>query len=636
MSVVNCASDCLVVTTKKAMVNPEEVLQSLDEFSKLKPKDIPRELEEYLLYVAKTGDPVYQWSLVKFLFREKMLNVITEFYESCPSIDLPPCPNVDPFNYETMKANLLERLESFSNAPFTVQRLCELLTTPRKEYTRVDKFMRAIEKNILVVSTKEPGGSRARGDSTPQQTPQSQSDVLMNGVMDGRGTGGLDIGEAIETVSADGVNLMHAGEAVTETTEVALADSIRVDCGDIIMEEDDSVTWHSKAGECRVSTTEGLKSMSNTPDPIASSPSTTVVWDTKVEECGVNGEGIKTIALSADTVSTVSVEWETKASECEGDGLKDLTVASESVETSVSASVDISPPASSTKPSEDEHEATAVAVVSEFLTPHREAFGQPVELGSGVEGVPLVLATGPEQEQVNAAVEVTASCSSEVTSPDNPTLTTTSEIQTVSLPVEQSSEVENKDAPEAKESDLEDTSQVDAESGISCSPDTSSDCATAEMNQTLETNGSLEITSVESEVMSPLEALEDVTANISPPSPDQCANLDTSENTPPPTFSELTTDEDTQDAVRSSDQLDDEPGEAEAEPKIEAGTKSETEPVAVAECETSMEVEETPMEVDTCEDLTTPEQTVDETPAIEQTDSNSETPAEDPLPYSVV
>lgn len=63
--------------------------------------------------------------------------------------DLPQYPNVDPFNYETMKNSLLERLDTFSAAPFTIQRIAELLSDPRKQYTRIDKFMRAVEKNIL-------------------------------------------------------------------------------------------------------------------------------------------------------------------------------------------------------------------------------------------------------------------------------------------------------------------------------------------------------------------------------------------------------------------------------------------------------------------------------------------------------
>lgn len=150
-------------------------MQALDEFQKMRPTEIPRELEEYLCWVAKTGDPVYQWSLIKTLFREKLTRVMTEFYESCPTLELAPCPNVNHFNYDNMKTTLLDRLESFANAPFTVQRICELLTAPRKEYNRVDKFMRAIEKNILVVSTREPGPIARRSEN---------GDNMVNGSVD--------------------------------------------------------------------------------------------------------------------------------------------------------------------------------------------------------------------------------------------------------------------------------------------------------------------------------------------------------------------------------------------------------------------------------------------------------------------
>lgn len=48
-----------------------------------------------------------------------------------------------------MKKTLFERFDTFQAAPFTIQRLCELLTDPKKHYNRLDKFMRALEKNIL-------------------------------------------------------------------------------------------------------------------------------------------------------------------------------------------------------------------------------------------------------------------------------------------------------------------------------------------------------------------------------------------------------------------------------------------------------------------------------------------------------
>lgn len=68
-----------------------------------------------------------------------------------------------------MKKVLIEKLDSFNAAPFTIQRISELLADPRKQYSRIDKFMRAVEKNILVVSTVAPGRHRSEesenGDS---------------------------------------------------------------------------------------------------------------------------------------------------------------------------------------------------------------------------------------------------------------------------------------------------------------------------------------------------------------------------------------------------------------------------------------------------------------------------------------
>lgn len=134
--------------------NAELVMQMLEMYQMYK-QQVPVELEEYLRYVAKTGNTLFQWTLVKPFIREKIMNVIAEFAEQSSLSEIPPYPNVDPFNYEAMKTMLLERFDTFNGPPFTIQRLCELLSCPRKEYNRVDKFMRAVEKNILVVSTCE-------------------------------------------------------------------------------------------------------------------------------------------------------------------------------------------------------------------------------------------------------------------------------------------------------------------------------------------------------------------------------------------------------------------------------------------------------------------------------------------------
>lgn len=111
--------------------------------------------------MARTGDPVFQWSLVKILIKEKLQAVLSEFVETGGPVDVPPCPNVDLFDYDSMKEHVLKQLDAFVYPPFTIQRICELLAAPRKEYNRVDKYMRAIEKNVLVVSASDLSMKRA-------------------------------------------------------------------------------------------------------------------------------------------------------------------------------------------------------------------------------------------------------------------------------------------------------------------------------------------------------------------------------------------------------------------------------------------------------------------------------------------
>jgi len=47
---------------------------------------------------------------------------------------------------------LARTLEGFREAPFTVQRLCELLLFPRDYYVEIDKLMHAVEKLLTVTS----------------------------------------------------------------------------------------------------------------------------------------------------------------------------------------------------------------------------------------------------------------------------------------------------------------------------------------------------------------------------------------------------------------------------------------------------------------------------------------------------
>lgn len=44
-------------------------------------------------------------------------------------------------------------LDNISRIPFTIQRLCELLMDPKRNYTGTDKFLRGLEKVSVKVHT---------------------------------------------------------------------------------------------------------------------------------------------------------------------------------------------------------------------------------------------------------------------------------------------------------------------------------------------------------------------------------------------------------------------------------------------------------------------------------------------------
>ena len=67
-----------------------------------------------------------------------------------------PCAQPGGENYADVLKRQLALLDEFPNAPFTLQRLCELLIAPRAMYaTSTRKLMNAVEK-LLTVSSAVP------------------------------------------------------------------------------------------------------------------------------------------------------------------------------------------------------------------------------------------------------------------------------------------------------------------------------------------------------------------------------------------------------------------------------------------------------------------------------------------------
>ncbi|KAJ3586816.1 hypothetical protein NHX12_013208 [Muraenolepis orangiensis] len=143
----------------------DAILEAVRDFEKKETKETCPVLEQLLVDVAKTGETFIPWSKFKTYFLFKMENVIDDFQASAPEQRGSPHPNVVYVPFDSMKERIVKLVDSYSGVPFTIQRLCELLTDPTRNYTGSEKFLRGVEKNVMVVSCVRPP-SEKHGDAS--------------------------------------------------------------------------------------------------------------------------------------------------------------------------------------------------------------------------------------------------------------------------------------------------------------------------------------------------------------------------------------------------------------------------------------------------------------------------------------
>ncbi|XP_034023369.1 serine/threonine-protein phosphatase 4 regulatory subunit 2-B [Thalassophryne amazonica] len=134
----------------------DSLQEALRDFDKKAKKEASPLLEQFLCHVAKTGETIVPWSQFKNYFLFKLEEVMDDFRASAPEQRGPANPNVESIPFEDMKERILKIVKGYNGIPFTIQRLCELLTEPKRNYTGTDKFLRGVEKNVMVVSCIHP------------------------------------------------------------------------------------------------------------------------------------------------------------------------------------------------------------------------------------------------------------------------------------------------------------------------------------------------------------------------------------------------------------------------------------------------------------------------------------------------
>ncbi|KAA6421420.1 MAG: phosphatase 4 regulatory subunit 2-related isoform A [Trebouxia sp. A1-2] len=96
----------------------------------------------------------YNWLLLKPLVAHVLSSVLQDF-DADRKVEIgPPLPLANDNSVQDLQKRLLEYLDFFTEAPFTFQRLCELLVEPHKQYTHLHKVALAFERLLLVVKTQ--------------------------------------------------------------------------------------------------------------------------------------------------------------------------------------------------------------------------------------------------------------------------------------------------------------------------------------------------------------------------------------------------------------------------------------------------------------------------------------------------
>lgn len=262
------------------MENTEGLLLELDEFNRKSDEcqDVPLSLENFIEYVAKTGTYIFPWFKVKKLYLQKTKSVLNNLNLNSMSSSQNSPSSRDTSEVDYLKTRILERFKSFTNAPFTIQRISELLLKPANNYTQQEKYLRGLEKCLMVVTTVDPSGNKIL--------------VETNGF-----TNGSCMSESEETMSSKA-----PATPVLNETDVSMNN---VEMSTEVSETSVCVSIESNVVTTQVHETHVMESVS---EHIAEKISETTISETTISETIVADEQTSAHDEQTETEQTVSVQ----------------------------------------------------------------------------------------------------------------------------------------------------------------------------------------------------------------------------------------------------------------------------------------------------------------------------------------
>ncbi|KAI4324877.1 hypothetical protein MLD38_030323 [Melastoma candidum] len=160
------------------------------------------EVSSIIQDIASDGKFWLEWDKLKNILSSRLKQVLSEYAEAKMTTEEQSASLGETF--EELEGRLDEALLSFEEGPpFTLQRLCEIISSPKVIYPKLSKLALALEKNLLVTSMLT--------NISPRQTTLQESDAPSEVVQDGR---------CPSSSEQDGVDIVMEDRDETTTAEI--------------------------------------------------------------------------------------------------------------------------------------------------------------------------------------------------------------------------------------------------------------------------------------------------------------------------------------------------------------------------------------------------------------------------------
>eukprot|EP00938_MAST-03A_sp_MAST-3A-sp1_P000619 g619.t1 len=122
--------------------------------------------------ICMTGRYQLPWKDLSPIIKDKIAEVLQESHKLYPSTN--KIENFDKTRDETLKM-----LSDFEQAPFTLQRLCEILSNFQAHYKSTHKLVHAINKLLAVTSTYPPSSSATQVDDVEYDEDEDDNAMVV-------------------------------------------------------------------------------------------------------------------------------------------------------------------------------------------------------------------------------------------------------------------------------------------------------------------------------------------------------------------------------------------------------------------------------------------------------------------------